>query len=210
MDESLKLMLREARILPTVTLHTVEETMALGRILQEAGYPCLEILLRSPFTWEALSLLRQHFPELKVGVGTLLTLEELREAHAAGAAFGVSPGLDLDLFRSAHALGFPYLPGISTPTELMQLRQVRGTIAKVFPAGALGSQYLAQMATAFAAMTFVPSGGLHSDNWREFAALTQVLCLSGSWILPKDFASTPDSQTLVTSLKTLRDGAFVV
>lgn len=205
--EVLSEILSAAAIVPTAVLHTAEETSRLLRLLRDAAYPALEILHRSPYTWQALRQIRGEFPELSVGVGTLLEPADIERAAREGARFAVSPGWDPELWDTATAAQLPYLPGIASPSEAQQLVRRGGILAKFFPAAALGTTYLEQLAAAFPGLRFVPSGGLRAESWHEFFDLAPVLAVSGSWMLPKDYSFDPDHSGLVAVLKTLRTRA---
>lgn len=199
--------LRAASVVPTAVLHNAEETAALVRLLRDADYPMVEILHRSPFTWEALRQMRRELPELQVGVGTLLRPEDVARAAREGAQFAVSPGWDPELWDAALTLNLPYMPGVATPSEAQQLKKRGGVLAKFFPAAALGAAYLEQMSAAFPDLHFTVSGGLRAENWQEFLELKAVLAVSGSWMLPKNYSFDPDHSGLVAVLRTLRTQA---
>lgn len=170
-------------ILPTLVLDGRIDPGLLVDLLQASSFPALEILHRQAHTWKVLAELRKRAPALAIGVGTLLSEEDLRRAAGEGASFGVSPGLDERLVAKARDLRLLYLPGVSTASEVMQALRWECSYLKFFPAAALGSAYLAQLAAAFPQVRWIPSGGLSTDTWKAFAALPSVACVSGSWML---------------------------
>ncbi len=203
----LKEAMNAAKIIPAAVLQGPEDVSGLSRLLKDAAYPVVEILNRSPYTWQALAQIREESPDLLVGVGTILSIDEMRRAAAGGASFAVSPGWDPDLWEEAERLGLPYLPGVSSPSEVQQLVKRGAVLAKFFPAAALGTAYLEQMAAAYPQIRFTVSGGLGANNWHEFLDLPPVIAIGGSWMLPKNYGFDPDHSGLVAVLKTLRTRA---
>ncbi len=205
--------LRLYRVLPTLQIYADDEADAAGSslkdlpaiidLLVEAQYPAVELLHRSSATWEALTLIRRQAPQLSIGVGTLCTLADMKRARDAGAHFGVSPGLSPSLVRDAADANWPYLPGISTASEVMQAQELGLSCAKFFPAAALGAAYLQQLAAPFPSLSWVPSGGLRASNYQDFAQLPSVACVSGSWMLPSPAVLRPS--TRAANLSALRN-----
>lgn len=180
--------LRHNRLLLAVTLHASEDWQGLGELLEHAQLHAVEIMLRSPHAWEGIRHLQKHWPRLQIGVGTVLTLEDLQRAQAAGAAFAVSPGTEPELLQKAHELSFPYLPGAMSPSDLMQIARTPYRAVKFFPAAPLGAAYLQALAAPFADFRFCVSGGLEVGNYKQFLRAKQVAAVSGSWPLPKNLS----------------------
>ncbi len=196
--------LRAARILPTVVLRSEDEALLLGRLLEAAGYSAVEVLLRDPGAWKSATALKASFPSLVVGMGTLKSRADIEKAHKLGLDFGVSPGFQGDLWAFAEERAFAYLPGFSTASELMAIEARGALCAKFFPAEALGPAYLTQVMAAFPGMSIVPSGGLRQEHVPLFKKITQVICLSGSWMLGGWDSKQVYPAELLASLKTLK------
>ncbi|WP_141732948.1 bifunctional 4-hydroxy-2-oxoglutarate aldolase/2-dehydro-3-deoxy-phosphogluconate aldolase [Oligoflexus tunisiensis] len=180
--------LKHNRLLLAVTLHAAEDWQGLGELLEHCQLQAVEIMLRTPYAWDGVRLLRKHWPQLTIGVGTVLEPDDLKRAHDIGAGFAVSPGTESSLLDAAQKLDLPYLPGVTTASDLMQVARTPLRAVKFFPAAALGAAYLQALAAPFADFRFCVSGGLEVGNHKQFLKARQVLALSGSWPLPKNLS----------------------
>ena len=193
---------RECRLLLAVTLHRPDDWQGLGLLLEQTGIPAVEVMLRSPHAWQGIRCLRQKWPGLVLGVGTVLNPTDVKRAQDEGADFAVSPGTRLDLLEYAATHKFPYLPGAMHPSDLMLIASCGWRAVKFFPAAPLGSEYLQVLAAPFPDLRFCVSGGLEVGNYREFLRVRQVAALSGSWPLPRNLS---DASICEQSLPGLRD-----
>lgn len=180
--------LRQNRLMLAVTLHAAEDWQGLGELLEHCQLHAVEIMLRSPYAWDGVRLLQKHWPQLTIGVGTVLHRDELKRAQDAGAGFAVSPGTEALLLEQAQQLNFPYLPGAVSPSDLMQIVRSPFRAVKFFPAAPLGAAYLQALAAPFGDFRFCVSGGLEVGNYKQFLRTKQVAALSGSWPLPKNLS----------------------
>ncbi len=135
-----------------------------------------------------MTLLQKHWPQLTIGVGTVLDPDDLKRAQDSGVRFAVSPGTETSLLHEALRLDFPYLPGVVTPSDLMTISRSPFRAVKFFPAAPLGAAYLQTLAAPFADFRFCVSGGLEIGNYKQFLRAKQVAALSGSWPLPKNLS----------------------
>ncbi len=180
--------LRHNRLMLAVTLHAAEDWQGLGELLEASQLQAVEIMLRSPYAWNGVKLLQKHWPQLTIGVGTVLDPDDLKRAQDSGARFAVSPGTEPSLLHEALRLDFPYLPGVVTPSDLMTIARSPFRAVKFFPAAPLGAAYLQTLAAPFADFRFCVSGGLEIGNYKQFLRAKQVAALSGSWPLPKNLS----------------------
>lgn len=185
--------LRTGRIVPVLTVRDVATVAAVGRGLLAGGIGCVEVTLRTPQAWDAIAELRTSVPELAIGVGTVLTAEDARRAHEAGAAFLVSPGFDRGSVEVAQTLGIPFIPGVATPSEIMAALAAGLRTLKVFPVGHLGGvDFLRSLEAVFPGVETVPSGGITGDTASAYLAVPSVLAVSGSWMLPREAVDSGD------------------
>ncbi len=175
----------ELGLVPVIEIEHAEHAVPLGEALLAAGLPCAEITFRTDAAEEAIRRLSASLPQLLVGAGTILTLDQARRAVAAGARFVVSPGLNLDLIDWCLQEQFPVIPGVATPTEV-GLAVSRGlSIVKFFPAEALGGiKMLKALAAPFKGVRFVPTGGITAANLADYLKTPAVYACGGSWIAP--------------------------
>jgi 2-dehydro-3-deoxyphosphogluconate aldolase/(4S)-4-hydroxy-2-oxoglutarate aldolase len=150
------------------------------------------VTLRTPAALDAIRAMA-GVPGGYVGAGTLITLEDVRAAKAAGAQFGVSPGATDALLNACEAEGLPLLPGAATATEAMALLARGYDMQKFFPAEASGcAPALAAIGAPLPQITFCPTGGINVDNAAQYLSLSNVLCVGGSWIAPRDLVEAED------------------
>jgi 2-dehydro-3-deoxyphosphogluconate aldolase/(4S)-4-hydroxy-2-oxoglutarate aldolase len=184
-DHALRL-LRAAGILPIVTVASIDEALAIAEALQQGGLHSIELTLRTPAALPALRALKQRFPELVVGAGTVLSPEQIDAAGAAGADFLVTPGASPTMVAALAAADLPVVPGAATPSELLVLREHGFRVAKLFPAAAVGGiTMLKALQGPLPDLAFCPTGGIGEADAADYLAQPNVACLGGSWMVPK-------------------------
>ena len=181
-----------APVIPVLTIDRVEDAQPLARALVAGGLPALEITLRTAAALEAIAAVTEVEGAM-AGVGTLLTAAQIRDAKAAGATFGVSPGATETLIQAARDYDLPLLPGAATATEAMRLLEQGFVFQKFFPAEAAGgAPALGSMAGPLPQITFCPTGGVTPENAKTYLALPNTRCVGGSWIAPKALIDAGD------------------
>lgn len=176
------------RVVPVVEIDRPDDAVALARTLLDAGLPLMEITLRTPAALEAIEQVSTACPELLVGAGTLLDVAAVRSATAAGARFGVAPGLHPASVTAAGEIGLPFIPGVLTPSDVLHAMEFGLRHLKFFPAGAFGGpRTLAALAGPFAAagVRFLPTGGITADDAPAYLDVPSVFAVGGSWIAPR-------------------------
>lgn len=145
----------------------------------------MELTLRTPAAIEAIERIRAEVPEMVVGVGTILTPQQVRDAQAAGGAFGVAPGMNPRVVAEAKRVGLPFAPGVCTPTEMELAIEQGCQLLKFFPAEPSGGlRYLRSAAAPLAhlGVHFLPLGGIDADNLADYLRESSVLAVGGSWL----------------------------
>lgn len=174
-----------APVIPVLTIPRLDLAVPLARALLRGGLGVLEVTLRTDCALQAIQLMRAALPEAIVGAGTLTRPADFAAAQAAGAQFGVSPGLTAELTAAARDVPFPLLPGVMTPSELLSARAAGFYACKLFPAQSAGGlDMLRALAGPFPDQVFCPTGGVSLQNAPEFLALANVPCVGGSWVAP--------------------------
>ncbi|WP_394000408.1 bifunctional 4-hydroxy-2-oxoglutarate aldolase/2-dehydro-3-deoxy-phosphogluconate aldolase [Luteimonas sp. WGS1318] len=186
-------LLRNAGVLPVITVHTLDEARAIADALLEGGLNTLELTLRTPVAIDALAMLKRERPDIVIGAGTILNAENIRASTDAGADFLVTPGTPAALADALVDASIPAVPGAATPTEFMALRERGFRNCKLFPASAVGGlAMLKGLAGPLHDMRFCPTGGISESNAAEFLAQPNVLCIGGSWMLDKAWIAAGD------------------
>ena len=181
-------LLRAAGILPVVTVHSLDEARRVSAALLEGGLPAIELTLRTPVAMDALAMLKRELPDIKIGAGTVLTETQLQQAIDAGADFIVTPGTPPALADALARAPLPVVPGAATPTELLALMARGFRVCKLFPATAVGGlAMLKGLAGPLADLKLCPTGGIGESTAAEYLAQPNVVCIGGSWMVPKDW-----------------------
>lgn len=194
-----------APVIPVLVLDSGHEPDELASTLVGAGLPVIEVTLRTPGALDAIRAM-SAVPGAIVGAGTVLDPQAMDRAIEAGSRFIVSPGLTEPLGRAAIASGIPYLPGVSTPGDVMRGLDLGLTHFKFFPAEASGgTAALKAIAAPFGSVRFCPTGGITAETARRWLALPSVLCVGGSWIVNRG-ASLDEIAARASAAASLRGG----
>ena len=190
---------RLAPVVPVLVIDDLAHAAKLAQALVAGGLPALEVTLRTPAALDAIRAMSQ-VPGGVVGAGTLLTPADVKAAKAAGARFGVSPGTTERLLDACAEYDLPLLPGAATASEVMALLEKGYTVQKYFPAEqAGGAAYLKSIGSPIPQVKFCPTGGISLKNARDYLSLSNILCVGGSWVAPKDAMARGD-WTAITRL----------
>ena len=178
-------------IIPVIEIDDISQSIDLAHALIAGGINVLEITLRTDAALDAISLLAKEVPEAHIGAGTVLNPSDLTKVRDAGATFALSPGSSTSLLQRANHINFPLIPGISTGSEIMQGMDLGYTHFKLFPATTVGGiALLKSFGGPFQQACFCPTGGINENNYLDFLALDNVLCVGGSWIVPKSLMNS--------------------
>jgi 2-dehydro-3-deoxyphosphogluconate aldolase/(4S)-4-hydroxy-2-oxoglutarate aldolase len=206
---------REHRLVPVIVIDDPDSAPSLARALVNGGLPCAEITFRTKGARASIERISAECPDLLVGAGTILTVQQAIEAMNAGARFIVSPGFGPEVVDYCLEHGIPVFPGVATPTEIQAALSHGLRVLKFFPAQPLGGiQYLKAISAPFGAVDFMPTGGVGLMNLGEYLHFPRVVACGGSWmatserIAAKDFAGIEnDVREAVEAVKALGSGA---
>ena len=172
------------KIVPVVTIQKIADTADMLEGLLEGGLPVAEICFRTDCAEEAIKLAVKEYPDMLVGAGTVINKEQCERAIGAGAKFIVSPGLSEEVAKVCREKNVPYLPGVVTPTEIMQALALGLTRLKFFPAGSFGGlNTIKALSAAFPQVRFMPTGGVNLANMNEYLAFPNIFACGGSWMM---------------------------
>ncbi|MCH2548309.1 MAG: bifunctional 4-hydroxy-2-oxoglutarate aldolase/2-dehydro-3-deoxy-phosphogluconate aldolase [Alphaproteobacteria bacterium] len=185
MTNSLASMLAQNPVIPVVTLQNADDGVKLAEALLEGGISVIEITLRTEAGLEAIRQVAKHVKGMIVGAGTITTPDQFKQAVDAGSQFIVSPGLTDTLANGVLQESTPFLPGVSTTTEIMIAREYGLEFLKFFPASLSGgAAAIKQFGGLFPDIRFCPTGGINLDNFNDYLRLKNVVCVGGSWVSP--------------------------
>jgi 2-dehydro-3-deoxyphosphogluconate aldolase/(4S)-4-hydroxy-2-oxoglutarate aldolase len=182
-QENLAVLLRQATVIPVLTIERLDDAVPLARALVAGGVRVLEVTLRTPVAIEAAKAIIAEVPDAIVGIGTILNADDLARAEDVGARFGISPGATPELLKAASESGLPFAPGIATASELMQALAHGFGLVKFFPAEQSGGiKALRALAGPFPDARFCPTGGIGEANAAAWLAEPNVVAVGGSWL----------------------------
>lgn len=189
----------ELGVVPVIAIDDAGAALPLADALIAGGLPVAEITFRTAAAAEVIAALKAERPDLLVGAGTILTVENLRRASDCGAAFGVSPGFNPQVVAEARKIAFAFAPGVMTPTDVEAAMAMGLSVLKFFPAEAAGgAKMLKSLAAPYAhtGVRFIPTGGINAENAKDYLAMDCVLAVGGSWIAGRDAIAAGDWATI--------------
>jgi len=190
MSEVLK-QIGELGLVPVVKIERADDALPLGKALIEGGLPVAEITFRTAAAEEAIATLTRELPDLLVGAGTVLTVDQIKKAVGAGARFIVSPGFNPKVVDYCIEKNIPVTPGLNNPTVLEVALEKGLEVVKYFPAESSGGlKFLKDMAAPYSGIRFIPTGGINADNLNLYLAYNRVHACGGSWMVKADLISS--------------------
>jgi 2-dehydro-3-deoxyphosphogluconate aldolase/(4S)-4-hydroxy-2-oxoglutarate aldolase len=189
--------LSKASVIPVLELDRLEDAAPLGLALAAGGLKVVELTLRTEAALAAVKAMRKAAPELIVGMGSVRKPDDIRRSIDAGAAFLVSPGANASLLKAMAQSGAPALPGVATPSEAMTAAEAGFDAMKFFPAEPAGGiPYLKSLAGPLPSVLFCPTGGISAEMAPAYLALSNVVCVGGSWIATRAMIKDADWKTI--------------
>jgi len=186
-------------IVPVVVLNNAEDAVPLARALLKGGIDFMEITFRTECAAESIALIAKEVPEMTVGAGTVINLEQAERAVENGAKFIVSPGLDVGVVTWAQDRDIPVIPGCVTPTEIMKAISLGLNVVKFFPADVFGGiKAIKALSAPFGQVKFLPTGGVSEANLKDFIENKSIAAIGGSWVCKKDDIANHDWDKITT------------
>jgi 2-dehydro-3-deoxyphosphogluconate aldolase/(4S)-4-hydroxy-2-oxoglutarate aldolase len=180
-------------IVPVIKIDDPEKAVPLARALLAGGIPCAEITFRTEAGAEALGRISREVPEILTGAGTVLTVEQVDKAAAAGAKFVVSPGFNPRVVQRCVEKGIPITPGCSSPSDMEAALEAGLEVVKFFPAEQAGGlEYIKAVSAPYPTLKFMPTGGINAGNILSYISYEKILACGGSWMVPADRINAGD------------------
>ncbi|GMQ49335.1 bifunctional 4-hydroxy-2-oxoglutarate aldolase/2-dehydro-3-deoxy-phosphogluconate aldolase [Vibrio sp. 10N] len=176
--------LANLKVIPVIAINKVEDAFPLGKALVDNGMPCAEITFRTECAADAIAAMRQAYPEMLIGAGTVLTNEQVDQAIEAGVDFIVSPGFNPRTVQYCIDKNVPIVPGVNNPSLVEQAMEMGLRTLKFFPAEPSGGVGMLKALTAVYPVKFMPTGGVSLKNVDNYLSIKSVLACGGTWMVP--------------------------
>jgi 2-dehydro-3-deoxyphosphogluconate aldolase/(4S)-4-hydroxy-2-oxoglutarate aldolase len=190
MPQEILAALEEKGIIAVLEIENEKDAVPVAAALLEGGVSAIELALRTPAAEPSIPLIAEKFPELLLGIGTIIEGgQAARVKKCAGVRFGVSPGINPVIINEAISCGLPFAPGIATPSELELALSLGCRLVKFFPAEGMGGlSFLKSIDAPYKhlGVRYIPLGGITQNNLADYANTPQVLAIGGSWIASKE------------------------
>lgn len=195
-------------VIPVIAIESPKLALPLADALINGGLPACEITFRTKAGGEVIKILKKEKPEILLGAGTILSKDNLVQAYDCGAEFGVAPGFNPEIVEKAQELGFPFFPGVMTPSEIDRAVSAGIKILKYFPSEASGGIPMLKAVSAPYAhlgIKYIPTGGININNLEEYLKLDLVLAVGGTWVAKKDMISGERWETITENARRVID-----
>ena len=193
---------KEYGVVPVVVLNDAKDALPLAKALVEGGLACAEVTFRTEAAEESIRLMSEAYPEMLVGAGTVLTIDQVDRAVKAGAKFIVSPGFDPEIVDYCLENNIPVFPGCVTPSEVAQAVKRGLKVVKFFPAEQAGGiAMIKAMAAPYTMVKFMPTGGISTKNLADYLSCDKILCCGGSWMVKGDMIKAGEFDKICTMAK---------
>ena len=180
-------------VVPVVVLEDAAQAVPTAKALLKGGINAMEITFRTSAAKASIEKVAKEVPEMIVGAGTVVNVQQLHDAVEAGAKFIVSPGSDAEIIAEAIKLGVPITPGVVTPSEIMVGLKLGLKVFKFFPAENYGGlKTIKALSGPFPQIKILPTGGINQANAAEYFKNPKVLAVGGSWMCTKDMIASGD------------------
>lgn len=193
---------RDLSIVPVVVLNDSKDAKALAKALIDGGLPCAEVTFRTAAAKESIRLMKEAYPEMLVGAGTVLSTEMVDEALDAGAEFIVTPGFNEDVVKYCMKKNVPITPGCMDTYAIEKAISMGLSVIKFFPAEAAGgTKMIKALSGPYRNLQFLPTGGVNEMNLTDYLKLPQVIACGGSWMVPSKLIDAGEFDEIITIVK---------
>lgn len=200
--------LSEIKIIPVLQIYDAALAVPLAKVLIENGLPAAEVVFRSDAAIESIRLIKEAYPEMLLGAGTILNTKQVDQAVEAGASFMVSPGLNPNTVKYCQQKGIPIIPGVNNPSQIEQGIELGLDLLKFFPAEASGGVNMVKsLLGPYVDVKLMPTGGIDKTNVKDYLSINRVVCCGGTWMVS---AALINSQNWDKIAKLTREAADLV
>ncbi|MBQ7045047.1 MAG: bifunctional 4-hydroxy-2-oxoglutarate aldolase/2-dehydro-3-deoxy-phosphogluconate aldolase [Clostridia bacterium] len=189
-------------LVPVIKLNDPEKAVPLAKALVKGGIPVAEVTFRAAGADKAIAAIAKEVPEVLVGAGTVITIDQVKQAVSAGAKYIISPGFDKEVVQYCVDNNIPITPGCTNPSEVSIATKMGLEAVKFFPAEAMGGlKVIKSLAGPFPKMRFIPTGGIGPDNLKDYLAFDKIIACGGSWMVPEKLIDNEDWDAITALAK---------
>ncbi|MFT6927400.1 MAG: 2-dehydro-3-deoxyphosphogluconate aldolase/(4S)-4-hydroxy-2-oxoglutarate aldolase [Psychromonas sp.] len=189
------------KVIPVIAINDANDAAPLAKVLVENGMPCAEITFRTPAAAQAIRNMRDAYPKMLIGSGTVLTTEQVDQSIAAGVDFIVSPGFNPTTVKYCQQRGVTIIPGVNSPSLVEQAMEMGLQTLKFFPAEPSGGVSMLKALTAVYPVKFMPTGGVTANNVDQYLSIPAVLACGGTWMVPTNLVDNKQWDELAALVK---------
>ena len=201
--------LAAAGVVPVVVLDEAKDAIPTAKAMLAGGVDVMEITFRTAAAPDAIRAVAENCPDMLVGAGTVLNLEQCKLAVEMGAKFIVSPGFDAGVVGWCIENGIAVTPGCVTPTEITAAVNMGLKVVKFFPANVYGGlNAMKNLSAPFGGVKFLPTGGVNTGNIKEYISAPFIHAVGGSWVCPKDAIKAGEFEKITALCAEARQAAF--
>ncbi|MGR5001982.1 bifunctional 4-hydroxy-2-oxoglutarate aldolase/2-dehydro-3-deoxy-phosphogluconate aldolase [Vibrio celticus] len=193
--------LSEIKVVPVIAIKDASKASKLAEVLIENGLPCAEVTFRTEQAFDAIKAMRDAFPEMLIGSGTVLTTEQVDQSIEAGVDFVVSPGFNPTTVKYCQQRNVTIVPGVNNPSLVEQAMEMGLRTLKFFPAEPSGGVNMLKALTAVYPVNFMPTGGVNPKNVNDYLAIPSVLACGGTWMVPNELIDNEKWDELATLVR---------
>lgn len=193
--------LADLKVIPVIALNKTEHALPLAKALMENGMPCAEVTFRTDAAVESIKIMREAYPDMLIGAGTVLTPAQVDQAIDAGVDFIVSPGLNPTTVKYCQEKNMPIVPGVNNPSLVEQAMELGLKTVKFFPAEPSGGVNMLKALTAVYPVKFMPTGGVSLANIDNYLSIPAVLACGGTWMVPTNLIDNEQWEELGVLIK---------
>ena len=197
--------LADIKVIPVIAISDATKAVKLAQVLIENGLPCAEITFRTAQAALAMKLMRDAYPEMLIGAGTVLNAGQVDEAIEAGVDFIVSPGFNPTTIKYCQQRNMVIIPGVNNPSHVEQAMEMGLDTLKFFPAEASGGINMLKSLSAVYPVKFMPTGGVNPSNVNDYLAIPSVFACGGTWMIPNDLIDNEQWEELAVLIRKVAD-----
>ena len=201
--------LARAGVVPVVVLENAKDAVPTAKAMLAGGIDVMEITFRTAAAADSIRAVSENCPDMLVGAGTVLNLDQCKLAVEMGAKFIVSPGFDKEVVAWCLENGIAVTPGCVTPTEITAAVNMGLRVVKFFPANVYGGlKAMKNLSAPFVGVRFIPTGGVNAENLREYLDAPFIHAVGGSWVCPKADIAAGNFEKITALCAEARQAAF--